>query len=66
VSWSVIPIGSIVAGTAAEVWGPRVGLVLAFLSATVAPIVVYSSRIRHLHDLTDGEALPEEPAPSRP
>jgi MFS family permease len=65
VSWSVIPIGSVLAGAAAEVWGPRAGLVLAFAAAAVAPIAIYSSRIRKLRELTDGEALPQEPEPAR-
>lgn len=57
ISWSVIPLGALVAGMAAEVWAPRAGLVVACAATFIAPAAVWLSRIPGLHQLEDGEQL---------
>ncbi|GAA0549506.1 MFS transporter [Paractinoplanes ferrugineus] len=53
VSWSAIPIGSLVAGTLAQLWEPRAGLAAAAVAAAAAPLALGSSRVRRLHHLED-------------
>jgi MFS family permease len=55
ISWSMIPVGGLVAGSIAQVWGPRAGLAVATVAALIAPVAVLSSRIRTLREMTDCE-----------
>ncbi|MFI1996446.1 MFS transporter [Actinoplanes sp. NPDC020271] len=60
VSWSATPFGALLAGAAAQTWNPRAGLVIAGLAALLAPVAVWSSRIRQtsrMEDLTPAEAV---------
>jgi MFS family permease len=60
VSWSAIPVGALLAGVVAQLWGPRIGLVLTCVASFVGPAVLWASRVRALRDMTDGE--PDQPA----
>lgn len=62
ISWGAIPVGAFLAGSAAQLWGPRAGLVLACLAFALAPVAVWGSRIRKLHDLLDAEPAAAPPA----
>jgi MFS family permease len=51
ISWGVIPLGAVLGGTVAQVAGPRAALVLACVAAWLAPLAVWTSRIRTLRSL---------------
>ncbi|MGH3248498.1 MAG: MFS transporter [Trebonia sp.] len=52
-SWSVIPVGSLLAGTVALWAGPRAALWLAVACSLLVPLSVWASPVRRLRDLTD-------------
>jgi hypothetical protein len=55
VSWGAVPIGALLAGGAAQVWDPRAGLVLACVALAAVPVVLWTSIIPRLRELTDAE-----------
>ncbi|MFV2013618.1 hypothetical protein ACFHVG_27985, partial [Micromonospora sp. LOL_027] len=57
VSWTAIPLGAVLAGAAAQKWQPSTGLVCACLGAIVVPLLLWSSRVRQLRDLEDGDSF---------
>jgi MFS family permease len=64
VSWGAIPIGSILAGLMAQTWEPRAGLLLCASAAVLAPLSLWLSQVRHLHDLTDTQTTADNVEPS--
>ncbi|GAA2524279.1 hypothetical protein GCM10010201_23510 [Pilimelia columellifera subsp. columellifera] len=55
ISWTAIPIGSMTAGAAAQVWQPGAGLLTACIGAAATLAVLLTSRVRRLRDLKDDE-----------
>lgn len=53
ISWSVIPLGALVAGTLAQVFGPRAGVWVVAVAACLAPVAIWFSPLRGRRDLTD-------------
>lgn len=51
--WSVIPVGSLLAGAVALWAGPCAALWLAAACSLLAPLSVWASPVRRLRDLTD-------------
>jgi MFS family permease len=55
VSWGAIPIGGLLAGGLASALGARLTLLIFAAVAACIPLVLLTSPIRHLRDLTDYE-----------
>ena len=53
ISWSAIPVGALLGGTVAQILGLRAALVIVSAAALLAPVAIWSSRIRRLHRLAD-------------
>jgi len=54
VSWGVIPVGALAAGTVATWYGPRAALWWAAAATLVVPVVVLTSPIRTRRDIAEG------------
>jgi MFS family permease len=54
VSWGVIPVGALAAGTVATWYGPRAALWWAAVATLVVPVVVLTSPIRTRRDIAEG------------
>ena len=54
VSWGVIPVGALAAGTVATWYGPRTALWWAAAATLVVPVVVLTSPIRTRRDIAEG------------
>jgi MFS family permease len=53
VTWGAIPIGGLAAGALASFYGSRVALLTSVIAVICAPLVLFFSPVRHLHDLND-------------
>ncbi|MFD8599659.1 MFS transporter [Kitasatospora sp. NPDC059646] len=53
VSWGAIPVGAVLAGSAASLWGARTALWAACALTAVAPAVLLCSRVRGLRSLDE-------------
>ncbi|MEU4471908.1 MFS transporter [Micromonospora sp. NPDC023888] len=53
VTWGAIPIGGLAAGALASLHGSRVALLTSVIAVVCAPLVLFCSPVRHLHDLAD-------------
>ncbi len=53
VTWGVVPVGSVLAGVTATVLGPHGALWIFCALACLAPLVLLSTPVRHLRELTD-------------
>lgn len=53
VSWGAIPVGAVFAGVVASVLGARSALWVCCALAMLTPAILLTSRVRHLHNLTD-------------
>ena len=56
VSWGVVPLGSLLAGAVATSLGPHAALWLFCALTCIVPLLVFSTPVRRLHDLTDYES----------
>jgi hypothetical protein len=54
ISWGVIPLGALVAGGLATVFGVRSSLWVSALLSLIVPLIARRSRIAGLRDLADG------------
>jgi len=63
ISWGVVPLGALAAGAAATAFSPRAALWATVVAATLPAIVLWTSRIRTLRELTDELTAGPQPTP---
>ncbi|GAA3598294.1 MFS transporter [Nonomuraea rosea] len=62
VSWGAIPLGGLIAGTIAGLLSGRAALAVFVVAAAGMPLILLTSRVRHLRDLTDHQQSGEPAA----